>query len=1183
MRYGQDIHGTEIGRHYHNRTKVPSEKRYIFGIKGTPHIGKHLKKAAPIVALFNPLLGAGASLLGGGGIEGAATNYVAGSLLGGHGEFGGWLKEQGVIGDHGLLDDVFTGGKGPGSKLGLGGQGGLGAITGAAGAQGGMGGVDPSMFLLSTLLQGYLGSKTADKNREAAIEAGAAERDAALEAARLQYEATQDAIELQKEMYETSLAEQTRQYNQGRQDQLPWLQTGKWALEELADKMAMGPDLDDPRFNEFAYDPSWGLDRDQAGTVGERWVQGFDSRSQVPELTPFSDVERVVPEAEVTEGVTPEVKTFVEENQGVELQTPTASYNKGNVEVNETIVEAFENENNRVPETTEELEAFVQDVVQNPENYQDETVLPIVETVVESVPESIGKTFADGQITWNKEHEAALSDIRAQGIGADEELFAQELLKENPMVLDAMGRAGKTISDRNANTVKTYKHIMGSGAFGQIEKEFLMRNPGVLNDFLARAQTSIRAENERKLMTGELPLGSDIDQIPEAGMRSGTARKMLSDTLETMATGRVVSPDRVLNTTIPSTMFFSNEARERARASNPEWVVDVKDSGIDIQGRVEPESLSTLFRPISEISEFDPYTQTYVKKQVTGVAPPPPGAAEGTAETAPVSGMQSKPDWMKPQEYATKIETPPTETGTTLQALFTTRPDSGTRFFGDQGFAGQKPPLAQTRDLGDLPWGGKGSSTMASWQRENPQWRGTEMADPNWWTNPQNVDQIRQLTGGTYRDDAERRRFQQQKLREDFQKKYNPYENTLGEAVRGYQGDRQDGLVLSEGYPTPIRTDADISDRYGRPIPADKPEQQIPGRLGQTQPGPAIDRPQEFMPPPPDFTGDLSAPTKPRTGRYAKDEEFLQKAAQQEQMNRLQKELPSLDIQGMVSGQRPITPEEQNVLLRISGLQTPEQQAQQQGQPFDPMAPFYERGFEESFGYQADDPRMRMRQPGQFETDPGYEFRRKQGEQALERSLAARGQALSGQAAKAAQEYGQGLAAQEYGNWYQRERQAAMDAERRRQNAFQEYLNAQELERQRLSDWAQQRAGRISEIITQKGLAAEDRQRALDEYYRSLTPYQSMAGVGQSTAGQTASQGGQYASNLANLATGYGQSVSHQLQAGAAAQGQGQIGAGSATAGQIMGSAAAKGQKYQTYGDIAQNVGENLNYYNKWR
>lgn len=55
-----------------------------------------------------------------------------------------------------------------------------------------------------------------------------------------------------------------------------------------------------------------------------------------------------------------------------------------------------------------------------------------------------------------------------------------------------------------------------------------------------------------------------------------------------------------------------------------------------------------------------------------------------------------------------------------------------------------------------------------------------------------------------------------------------------------------------------------------------------------------------------------------------------------------------------------------------------------------------------------------------YQADPGYGFRMQQGNQALDRSAAARGGLLSGRAAKDTLNYSQGLASQEYGNAYNR-------------------------------------------------------------------------------------------------------------------------------------------------------------------
>jgi hypothetical protein len=66
----------------------------------------------------------------------------------------------------------------------------------------------------------------------------------------------------------------------------------------------------------------------------------------------------------------------------------------------------------------------------------------------------------------------------------------------------------------------------------------------------------------------------------------------------------------------------------------------------------------------------------------------------------------------------------------------------------------------------------------------------------------------------------------------------------------------------------------------------------------------------------------------------------------------------------------------------------------------------------------------------QFQQDPGYAFRLKEGQQALERSAAARGGLISGGALKAAARYGQEMGSQEYQNAfnrYQAERTAQLN------------------------------------------------------------------------------------------------------------------------------------------------------------
>jgi len=99
--------------------------------------------------------------------------------------------------------------------------------------------------------------------------------------------------------------------------------------------------------------------------------------------------------------------------------------------------------------------------------------------------------------------------------------------------------------------------------------------------------------------------------------------------------------------------------------------------------------------------------------------------------------------------------------------------------------------------------------------------------------------------------------------------------------------------------------------------------------------------------------------------------------------------------------------------------------------------------------------------PGEFdyEKSPGYDFRLAEGEKAIERSAAARGNLLGGATGKALQRYGQDYASGDYNK---------------------EYDNF------------------------------------LRRYYEGLTPLQSLAGVGQSTASQTAGQAGAVGANIGN-------------------------------------------------------------------
>jgi len=71
-------------------------------------------------------------------------------------------------------------------------------------------------------------------------------------------------------------------------------------------------------------------------------------------------------------------------------------------------------------------------------------------------------------------------------------------------------------------------------------------------------------------------------------------------------------------------------------------------------------------------------------------------------------------------------------------------------------------------------------------------------------------------------------------------------------------------------------------------------------------------------------------------------------------------------------------------------------------------------------GMQSDGDYMQDFTLGDFIRDPGYDFRLQQGQQALDRSAAARGGALSGAAIKGSLRYGQDYASNEFQNAYNR-------------------------------------------------------------------------------------------------------------------------------------------------------------------
>ena len=131
-----------------------------------------------------------------------------------------------------------------------------------------------------------------------------------------------------------------------------------------------------------------------------------------------------------------------------------------------------------------------------------------------------------------------------------------------------------------------------------------------------------------------------------------------------------------------------------------------------------------------------------------------------------------------------------------------------------------------------------------------------------------------------------------------------------------------------------------------------------------------------------------------------------------------------------------------------------------------------------------------------WQQDPGYAFRLAEGQKALERSAAARGGLISGNALKAAERYGQEMGSQEY------------------QNAFNRYYREREA---------------------------------------MLNPLQSLAGVGQTTAQSIGGAAQQYGSAAGALASATGASTANSLLASGQARASAYQGYGSAAGQGIAG------------------------------
>ena len=151
---------------------------------------------------------------------------------------------------------------------------------------------------------------------------------------------------------------------------------------------------------------------------------------------------------------------------------------------------------------------------------------------------------------------------------------------------------------------------------------------------------------------------------------------------------------------------------------------------------------------------------------------------------------------------------------------------------------------------------------------------------------------------------------------------------------------------------------------------------------------------------------------------------------------------------------------------------------------------------------------------GDFQADPGYQFRMQQGQQALERSAAARGGLLSGRAGKDMTNYAQGAASQEYGNVYNR---------------------------------------KFNEFQTNRS--------------NQLNPLQSLAGMSQTASGAMSNAAGNYGSNVGNNLTNTANQVGNNMMGAGNARASGYVGSANAWGG-ALGQAATGYQQSQVMNQL---------------
>lgn len=165
--------------------------------------------------------------------------------------------------------------------------------------------------------------------------------------------------------------------------------------------------------------------------------------------------------------------------------------------------------------------------------------------------------------------------------------------------------------------------------------------------------------------------------------------------------------------------------------------------------------------------------------------------------------------------------------------------------------------------------------------------------------------------------------------------------------------------------------------------------------------------------------------------------------------------------------------------------------------------------------------------------DPGYQFRLQQGQQALERSAAAKGSATGGSALKAAARYGQDYSSNEYGNVYNRALQTYGTNYNSAVNNFTTDYNS------KLNAFNTNATTGQNAFNTNYNVWNQDQ----GNQFNHLA---SLAGLGQTANGQLSAAGTAAAGNVANINGNLGNNLANLTTQGGNALAAGAVGVGNA-------------------------------------